>query len=656
MSVKNVKKSITFLYIFDWNMSLDINLSNSYDINDDYFSKFLINDCLVEALSLNQENYMNIKGIGKETSYTINKEYRSDKSCWITPNLCQEKNLIGMKTLIKQIMSQVKEWKNSNSLIQTLLGEKPNDYSFQLALYEGNGAHYVKHLDSHRVSKTERKLTIIVYLNDCNDGGNLRLYHYDDNNNNDTKSKLNHKDDNINQYTDVQPIAGRMVVFESEKIEHEVLPTFESRYALTVWVSKVCENEVANMLLEIKEKSINSIFVSIANYRDSECANTIISLFGSACNPQLLSIGVNLQGTAEELNELKNSLCKYSRTSLAMKEGRIRIIFIDHKLSNGPCWARHIVGSLWQGEKYLLQTDSHMRFVSDWDKYLCQKLEECRKINWITKYENLTNQKSKESESVKTNNYSKPILTAYPLPYKLPCNPQGDKPYFELPNSNHTTLLKPSCFENNGMLKQSANRVLVPSTEENQCLPSKLWAAGFSFSDAQVLRDVPYPPNLPGLFIGEEILMASRFYTNGYDFWTPARSVCFHLWERAHRPTFRENESKETNNSKQNANKIKSERMVRSMLRMQHHEDTTLNDTGYGLGSVRNLEDFQKRVGVSFQERIVNTNVSSTIPEEWIQTTAINEELETPAEEQIENIISRLFEGENAEQIKEYLG
>ena len=640
-------------------MSLQIDLSNGYHINDKNFTDSLINNCLDEALVLNQENYLNTKGFGKETTYIVDNEYRSDKSCWITPNLCLEKNLINMKTLIKQIMNQVKQWKNSNNLIQTLLGKKASDYSFQLALYEGDGAHYVKHLDAHRISKIERKLTIIIYLNDCNNGGNLRLYHYDDNNNNNHKEieyQNNNKEEYMNKFTDIQPIAGRMIVFESEKIEHEVLPTFENRYALTVWVSKVCEDETYTLFPQIKEKSSNSIFVSIANYRDSECANTIISLYGGACYPNLLSIGVNLQGTIKELDELKNSLNKYSLTSLAMQEGRIRIIFIDHVLSNGPCWARHIVGTLWQGEKYLLQIDSHMRFVAEWDEYLCQKLEECRKMNWITKYENLTNRKSTESEIIKTIQCGKPILTAYPLAYTLPCNPQGDRPDFELPNSQYTTLLKPLYFDNNGMLKQSASRVLVPPKEMNQCLPSKLWAAGFSFSDSQLLRDVPYPPNLPGLFIGEEILMASRLYTYGYDFWTPPRSVCFHLWKRAHRPTFRENETKHSTTMKINPHQIKSESMIRSMLRMQN-EDTILSDTRYGLGSQRSLEDFQKRVGVSFQERILHTDVASTIPEEWIQTITIDEEeLETPAEEQIDYIISTFFKNDNAEQIKEYLG
>lgn len=43
------------------------------------------------------------------------------------------------------------------------------------------------------------------------------------------------------------------------------------------------------------------------------------------------------------------------------------------------------------------------------------------------------------------------------------------------------------------------------------CLRSPLWAAGFSFSSAEVLREVPYCPLLPHLFFGEELSMSARY-------------------------------------------------------------------------------------------------------------------------------------------------
>ena len=49
------------------------------------------------------------------------------------------------------------------------------------------------------------------------------------------------------------------------------------------------------------------------------------------------------------------------------------------------------------------------------------------------------------------------------------------------------------------MLRQSARFHTADAP-----IASKLWAAGFSFSTANVLREVPYDPNLKHLFFGEE--------------------------------------------------------------------------------------------------------------------------------------------------------
>jgi [Skp1-protein]-hydroxyproline N-acetylglucosaminyltransferase len=77
---------------------------------------------------------------------------------------------------------------------------------------------------------------------------------------------------------------------------------------------------------------------------------------------------------------------------------------MDFRLSTGPCWARHLCESLWQGENYILQIDSHMRFRCNWDSYLISAHNVC-------KYE-LGSQK--------------PIITTYPIGYTLPNNVPND--------------------------------------------------------------------------------------------------------------------------------------------------------------------------------------------------------------------------------------
>lgn len=88
---------------------------------------------------------------------------------------------------------------------------------FHFAVYP-EGSFYRRHLDQFK-ERANRILTFIVYLNPNwkpGDGGELRIY----------------RDDN---QLDIEPIYGRMVLFKSAVLEHEVLPTQIKRRSLTGW-------------------------------------------------------------------------------------------------------------------------------------------------------------------------------------------------------------------------------------------------------------------------------------------------------------------------------------------------------------------------------------------------------------------------------------
>lgn len=96
----------------------------------------------------------------------------------------------------------------------------------QLARY-GRGARYVRHLDAFEGGAT-RQLTCLLYLNPLwlpEHGGALRLY----------RDSLAPPAEPA--HVDVAPLAGRLLVFQSRRIEHQVLPVTggEARFSLTVW-------------------------------------------------------------------------------------------------------------------------------------------------------------------------------------------------------------------------------------------------------------------------------------------------------------------------------------------------------------------------------------------------------------------------------------
>ena len=106
-----------------------------------------------------------------------------------------------------------------------------------MARYDGTknvDQFYLRHKDAFKIDRNNlvcgqklRKITIIVYLNDFDadlpviKGGELRVYLAD-------------------KIVDVVPRMGRVVIFNSERVEHEVRPTLGyDRYAITVWAHQI---------------------------------------------------------------------------------------------------------------------------------------------------------------------------------------------------------------------------------------------------------------------------------------------------------------------------------------------------------------------------------------------------------------------------------
>eukprot|EP00007_Cunea_sp_BSH-02190019_P003650 CAMPEP_0174234884 /NCGR_PEP_ID=MMETSP0417-20130205/4507_1 /TAXON_ID=242541 /ORGANISM="Mayorella sp, Strain BSH-02190019" /LENGTH=354 /DNA_ID=CAMNT_0015313307 /DNA_START=31 /DNA_END=1093 /DNA_ORIENTATION=- len=98
----------------------------------------------------------------------------------------------------------------------------------QLAMYPV-GARYVRHLDANpwREDGIARRLTILLYLNhgwNAEHGGQLRLF------------DVEGQEDHGRTTLDVVPVAGRMVLFQSARVEHEVLVSSRPRFAITTWL------------------------------------------------------------------------------------------------------------------------------------------------------------------------------------------------------------------------------------------------------------------------------------------------------------------------------------------------------------------------------------------------------------------------------------
>ncbi|MCB2203447.1 2OG-Fe(II) oxygenase [bacterium] len=91
------------------------------------------------------------------------------------------------------------------------------DFECHYAVYE-EGAHYDVHVDRFRASDA-RMISVVLYLNEgwsTADGGQLRLHFMD-------------------KMHDILPELGTFVIFRSDTVPHEVLPSTRARYSLTGW-------------------------------------------------------------------------------------------------------------------------------------------------------------------------------------------------------------------------------------------------------------------------------------------------------------------------------------------------------------------------------------------------------------------------------------
>lgn len=142
-------------------------------------------------------------------------------------------------------------------------------------------------------------------------------------------------------------------------------------------------------------------------------------------------------------------------------------------------------------------------------------------------------------------------------------------------------------------------------------------------------RQVPYDCCLPMLFQGEEIEMAVRAWTFGYDFYAPRASVAFHPYSRKSKPhMFWEN------GPKHRGEEARSAARAAGIIHMappkpgdpqeqapEQHAAT--GDVGrYGLGSRRSAEDFMRIFGLDVQSRTVTRDLCS-----WSTSGAMHRQL-----------------------------
>jgi SM-20-related protein len=155
------------------------------------------------AESLHAADAFRAAGIGRGSERRAELATRSDATAWLWPDSPGFAPLFGLFEALRVGLNRA-----------VYLGLER--YEVQLARY-AEGARYQRHQDAF-AGPASRRVTAIYYLNPDwipAHGGELRLY--------------------VSPPVELAPVADRLVVFLSDRVEHEVLPTRATRFAATAW-------------------------------------------------------------------------------------------------------------------------------------------------------------------------------------------------------------------------------------------------------------------------------------------------------------------------------------------------------------------------------------------------------------------------------------
>ena len=241
-----------------------------------------------------------------------------------------------------------------------------------------------------------------------------------------------------------------------------------------------------------------TIFVSIPSFRDPQCFDTIRSLWSNATQPHKIFVGVCQQNNEDDQDV--GMMVKDMFPSLY--ENNFFILRVDSGEATGPCLARELIENfLYNNQDFVLMIDSHTLFKADWDTRLVGE--------W------------------KLTEDPKAILSTYPNEYDSDHSWINQKP----------TFLKASKWALIGFPLYIQSRYKDAPTKP---VPSITIAAGFCFLPREAINASPYVTNVPFSFIGEETVMAIKYFTNGFNLYSPTEDIVETSYNRTERPNFRE--------------------------------------------------------------------------------------------------------------------
>ena len=186
--------------------------TQQYAVVDTFFTSEETQQLRNALLGLYEEEEFKKAAIGNKVNENIITAIRGDYIFWI-----DESKQTAVEQLFFSKVNDLVAYLNRTCFLGILHKE------FHYAYYP-KGTFYKRHLDTFQ-NDDRRKLSMVFYLNDeawqKDFGGELVIY-----------KNENHQEQEIT----ITPLAGRVVIFESQLLEHEVKPVTQPRLSITGWL------------------------------------------------------------------------------------------------------------------------------------------------------------------------------------------------------------------------------------------------------------------------------------------------------------------------------------------------------------------------------------------------------------------------------------
>ena len=319
----------------------------------------------------------------------------------------------------------------------------------------------------------------------------------------------------------------------------------------------------ADPLAEIGMAKQKEIFVSIASYQDPMLLFTLNDAIQKARHPESLRFAVIDQRPDDQRAAIDALPCS----------AQIRYLHLKPCDTLGVSWARHLANSLYDGEAYLLQIDSHTLFEADWDATL------------------------RTQHDALLQHSSRPLMTTYPYRFDM----VNGEPVPAKRHGNSVLVLRPVASavlaDDNPLIMFGTKFV---EAEREPAVPGCHIAGGFIFCAGRFIDEVPYDPYL--YFQGEEQNLSVRAYTRGWDIFHPASVPLYHLYKEP-------GKVEATHHWHGTVERERAFTVSHLTMRSRARMKRLLYGDGlpgqYGLGQVRSLEDYIAFSGIDYKNKTI---------------------------------------------------